>query len=408
MIRIILHKYCLFILAFVFLSTSYAQNKKQQELEERRQELRREIKQINNLLFKGKKEQKSAAVNAEDLNYKVSVRQNLIKITNQQANLLTREINDNQKQITQLRDKLKVLKDEYAAMIVISYKSKSEQSKMMFLMSSTNFQQAYKRLQYIKQFAEHKKKQSEIIKLQTLKLQELNKNLLTQKEDKQQLIADNRLMKDELDKELKEQESLIASIKKNLKTYNSQIRRKQEEADKIDREIQKIIRAAIASSNKKAGKSASSKTFSLTPEDKALAKSFTSNKGKLPWPVEQGVVKMRYGNRPSPIDRTVTIKSNGVRIATNKGEKVRAVFNGTVNSIIVPKNGNITVMIQHGNYFTVYKNLSNILVKKGEKVTTKQEIGEVLTSRSSGETVLSFLVFKGLETQNPSHWVYKM
>jgi len=336
------------------------------------------------------------------------VRQNLIKITNQQANILTREINDNQKQITQLRDKLKVLKEEYAAMIVISYKSKSEQSKMMFLLSSTDFQQAYKRLQYIKQFASYKKKQSEIIKLQTLKLQELNRSLSAQKTDKQQLIENNRVVKDELDKELKEQKSLIASIKRNLSAYNTQIRKKQQEADKIDKEIQKIIRAAMASSNKKAGKSESSKTFSLTPEDRALAQSFTSNKGKLPWPVEEGVVKMRYGNHPSPIDRTVTIKSNGVRIATNKGEKVRTVFNGTVNSIIVPKNGNITVMIQHGNYFTVYKNLSKIYVKKGEKVTTKQDIGEVLTSRSSGETVLSFLVFKGLETQNPSHWVYKM
>ena len=408
MIKMIPLKYYLIFLTLVCLSSTHAQNKKQQELEERRQELRREIKQINNLLFKGEKDQKSAIINAENLDYKVSVRQNLIKITNQQANILTREINDNQKQITQLRDKLKVLKEEYAAMIVISYKSKSEQSKMMFLLSSTDFQQAYKRLQYIKQFASYKKKQSEIIKLQTLKLQELNRSLSAQKTDKQQLIENNRVVKDELDKELKEQKSLIASIKRNLSAYNTQIRKKQQEADKIDKEIQKIIRAAMASSNKKAGKSESSKTFSLTPEDRALAQSFTSNKGKLPWPVEEGVVKMRYGNHPSPIDRTVTIKSNGVRIATNKGEKVRTVFNGTVNSIIVPKNGNITVMIQHGNYFTVYKNLSKIYVKKGEKVTTKQDIGEVLTSRSSGETVLSFLVFKGLETQNPSHWVYKM
>src|SRR5210317_692730 len=158
MIKKIPLKYYLIFLTLVCLSSTHAQNKKQQELEERRQELRREIKQINNLLFKGEKDQKSAIINAENLDYKVSVRQNLIKITNQQANILTREINDNQKQITQLRDKLKVLKEEYAAMIVISYKSKSEQSKMMFLLSSTDFQQAYKRLQYIKQYADYQKK----------------------------------------------------------------------------------------------------------------------------------------------------------------------------------------------------------------------------------------------------------
>lgn len=396
------------LLVFVCMSSTHAQNKKQQELEERRQELLQEIQQFTKLVSKGKKKQKSALTAAEDLDYKVSVRQNLIKLTNQQANLLTREINDNQNRITQLRDKLKVLKEEYAAMIVKSYKSKSEQSKVMFLLASNDFQQAYRRLQYIKQFADYQKKQSEIIKNQTLELQELNKSLVMLKEGKKQLINDNRVAKDELDKELKEQKTLINSIKRNLNAYHAQIRDKQREAEKIDKEILKIIREARVTSNKKAGKSSSSKTFSLTPEDKALADNFTSNKGKLPWPVEEGVVKMRYGNHPSPIDRNVTIKSNGVRIATSSNASVRSVFEGTVNSIIVPKNGNITVMIQHGNYFTIYKNLSKINVKKGDKVRTKQKIGEVLTSKSSGETILSFLVFKGLETQNPAHWVFKM
>ncbi|MBT8265557.1 MAG: peptidoglycan DD-metalloendopeptidase family protein [Bacteroidia bacterium] len=401
-------KYILIILVLLSTVSTYSQNKKQQELEERRQEILKEIQQFSKLVSKGKKDQRSALTAAEDLDYKVSVRQNLIKLTNQQANLLTREINDNQNRITQLRDKLKVLKEEYAAMIVKSYKSKSEQSKVMFLLASNNFQQAYKRLQYIKQFADYQKKQSQIIREQTLELQELNKNLILLKEGKQQLINDNRLAKNELDKELQEQKKLISSIKSNLNAYHSQIKEKQREAERIDKEILKLIREARANSNKKAGKSASSTSFALTPEDKALADNFTSNKGKLPWPVEEGVVKMRFGNHPSPIDRTITIKSNGVRIATNSKASVRAVFEGTVNSVIVPKNGNITVMIQHGNYFTVYKNLSRIFVKKGDKVSTKQKIGEVLTSKSSGETILSFLVFRGLEPQNPSHWVYKM
>jgi septal ring factor EnvC (AmiA/AmiB activator) len=146
----------------------------------------------------------------------------------------------------------------------------------------------------------------------------------------------------------------------------------------------------------------------LTAEDKILAASFTSNKGKLPWPVERGLVKVRYGLQKSPIDRTVPIKSNGVRIVTNKGEKVRAVFEGTVHSILAPKNGNITILIQHGNYFTIYKNLSKIDVQKGDKVITKQQIGEVLTNKASGETSLSFIIWKDGETLNPAYWIYKM
>ena len=399
--------YLLFVLLVCSISLQ-AQSKKQEELESRRQELRREIQQINTLLFQGKKEQKSVLSTVEDLNYKVTVRQNLISITNQQANLLTREINTNQKNITNLRDKLKLLKEEYAAMVVKSYKSKSEQSKVMFLLSSINFQQAYKRLQYIKQYADYQKQRGEEIKVKTIALQELNKDLLKQKKDKQNLIEENRIAKNELAKELKQHEALMNSIKKDLNKYTSQIRTKQKEADKIDKEIEKIIRAAMASSNKKAGKSTSSTTFALTAEDKLLANNFTSNKGKLPWPVEKGVVKLRYGLQRSPIDKNIPIKSNGVRIATNKSEKVRAVFNGTVLSIMTPKNGNNTVLIRHGNYITIYKNLSKIYVNKGDKINTKQNIGEVLTNRASGETILSFVIYKDGKTQNPAHWIYKM
>jgi murein hydrolase activator len=402
------YKLSLLIVLVVFSVTLQAQSKKQQDLENRRQELQQEIQQINTLLFQGKKEQTSVLSRVEDLDYKVTVRQNLISITNQQANLLTREINTNQKNITNLRDKLKLLKEEYAAMVVKSYKSKSEQSKVMFLLSSANFQQAYKRLQYIKQYANYQKKQGEKIKVKTLTLQELNKDLLKQKKDKQKLINENRLAKNELEKELKQHKTLMASIKKDLNKYTSQIRTKQREAEKIDKEIEKIIRNAMASSNKKAGKATSSKTFALTAEDKALAANFTSNKGKLPWPVEKGIVKVRYGTQRSPIDRAIPIKSNGVRIATNKNENVRAVFKGLVMSIITPKNGNNTVLIRHGNYITIYKNLSKIFVEKGDKVITKQVIGEVLTNRASGETILSFVIYKEGKTQNPAHWIFKM
>jgi len=402
------YKSYLLIILLVCGISLQAQSKKQEELENRRQELRREIQQINTLLFQGKKEQKSVLSNVEDLNYKVTVRQNLISITNQQANLLTREINTNQKNITNLRDKLKLLKEEYAAMVVKSYKSKSEQSKVMFLLSSINFQQAYKRLQYIKQYADYQKQRGEEIKVKTIALQELNKDLLKQKKDKQNLIEENRIAKNELAKELKQHEALMNSIKKDLNKYTSQIRTKQKEADKIDKEIEKIIRAAMASSNKKAGKSTSSTTFALTAEDKLLANNFMSNKGKLPWPVEKGVVKLRYGLQRSPIDKNIPINSNGVRIVTNKSEKVRAVFNGTVLSIMTPKNGNNTVLIRHGNYITIYKNLSKIFVNKGDKINTKQNIGEVLTNRASGETILSFVIYKDGKTQNPAHWIYKM
>lgn len=399
------------VLLCLFLSIPIAnsQSGKQKKLEAERLKYQTELKQINALLFSDKKKEKSLVSLVEDLNTKVNVRRNLIKVTNDQANLLTREINANQNEITSLRNQLKELKDSYAKMVVKSYKSKSEQSRVMFLLSSDNFKQAYKRLQYIKQYASYQEEQGELIKGKTLKLQELNTDLLRQKKDKDKLVLENREVKKQLEIELIQQEELMVSIRKNLNTYTSQAKKKQQEINRIDREIDRLIREAIAASNKKAGKTSSpTSRFVLTPEAKALARNFESNKGKLPWPVEKGVVKVKYGKQPSPIDRTVTINSQGVKIATAKDTKVRAVFEGEVSQILVIPNANPVVMIRHGNYITVYKNMSKIYVKKGDKVKTKQEIGEVFTNRSNGETMLGFGVYKDSKTQNPASWLYKM
>jgi septal ring factor EnvC (AmiA/AmiB activator) len=386
----------------------FSQSKKQLQLEEKRRELMQQIRQINTLLFEGKKEQKSAVSIVEDLSFKIKTRNNLIAVTNQQTNLLTRRITNNHEQVSKLRIKIKTLKDDYAQMILKSYKSRQNKNKLMFLLSSSNFQQAYKRLQYVKQYAEYQRLQADLIQQETARIEALNLKLVKQKKEKQNLVNQNRIAKAALNKELLEQQQLIAEIKQNLSKYTLQIRKKQSETEKIDRQIQAIIREAIAASNRKAGKSTTVKTFSLTPEQQQLAANFTSNKGKLPWPVAKGVVKLRYGNNPSPIDPSLTIKSNGVRIATNTGEQVRAVFEGTVYAIMTPKNGNNTVMIRHGNYITVYKNLSKFYVSKGEKVSTKQLIGEVITNKASGDSILSFGIYKDSSTQNPSHWIYKL
>ncbi|GAA4891072.1 peptidoglycan DD-metalloendopeptidase family protein [Flaviramulus aquimarinus] len=389
-------------------SFAFSQNNKQKQLESRRQELRREIQKINELRAENKSKEKSQLSLIEDFNYKINVLSNLIKVTNQQANLLTRQINSNQKKISSLRNELKQLKEDYAAMVVKSYKSKNQQSRIMFLLSSNDFKQAYKRLQYIKQYSDHQKQQGETIKAKTVELQETNANLLKQQEDKKILIAENRVVQKTLEAERKQHQTLMVSIKNNLSLYASQIKQKQREANRIDREINRLIKAAIAKSNKKAGKTTSSKRFALTAEEKVLASNFISNKGKLPWPVEKGFVRLGYGTQPHPIDRSLTIKSNGVRIATEKGAKVRAVFDGEVSEILKMKNVNPIVMIRHGNYLTLYRNLAQVYVKKGDKVRTKQVIGEVFTNPSSGETILSFTLSKGTSTENPASWIYKM
>jgi septal ring factor EnvC (AmiA/AmiB activator) len=398
-----------YILVLFLLQTSFseAQSAKQKSLEAQRVKYQKELKQLNLFLFSNKKQKKSVVSLVEDLNYKVNVRRNLINITNDQANLLTREINTNQNEISSLRNQLTGLKKDYSKMVVKSYKNKSEQSRIMFLLSSDDFKQAYKRLQYIKQYTDYQKSQGDLIKVKTTKLQDLNTDLLRQKKDKDQLIAENRAAKIALEKEIKEQNKLMASIRENLSTYSSKIKKKQQDIAAVDKAINTLIKEAIAASNIKAGKSKSSSNFALTPEAKLISKNFVSNKGKLPWPVIKGVVKMRYGTQRSPIDPSVSIKSNGVQITTEKNAKVRAVFEGEVLAVVTQKRSNPAILIRHGNYITIYRNLLKVYVIKGDKVTAKQEIGEVFTN-NEGETTLGFGVSKEASTENPASWLYQM
>lgn len=400
------------IFSFLFLCSAFAiaQSGKQKELEARRLEIIKEIKQINALLASNKTKEKSQISQIEDLTLKLSVRENLIKVTNQQANLLTREINNNQKQISTNREELKVLKESYSKMLQKAYKNKNKQSRVMFLLSSNNFKQAYKRVQYLNQYADYQKDQANQIKEKTKALQEANINLLAQKEAKSKLIAENKKEQTVLEAERVQHEAIMQSIKKDLNKYTAQIKAKEREAKRIDNQIDKLIKEAIAASNKKAGVKTTSKSnsFALTAEAKALAADFLSNRGKLPWPVEKGFVQLRYGKQPSPVDRSLTINSNGVRISTEKNAKVRAVFNGEVMGILKPRRSNPIVMIKHGNYITTYQNLGKIYVKTGDKVTTKQDIGEVYTNPTTGETILKFRIDKDNHTENPSSWIYKM
>ena len=388
-----------------------AQSSEQRKLEAQKERLQNEIRQINSLLSQQRKERKSVLEELEDLNQKIRVRQELIKVTNQQANLLNRRINANINEISALRDQLKSLKEDYAAMIQKSYKSKSQQSRLMFLLSSDNFQQAFKRLKYMEQYTAYRKEQGEEIVAATERLKSLNEELIVQRKEKQKLIDENKVVQRQLEGELGTQRELVSSIKRKESQYAAQIRRKQKESDEIDRQIDRLIKEAIARSNRenrKKGEKASSTSFALTAEAKVMGANFKENKGKLPWPVEKGVIKMRYGTQPHPVVRSVQIKSNGVRIATEKGSKARSVFKGKVLAVTGYKGGNKAVLIQHGSYISVYNNLSKVFVKEGDVVATKQNIGEVFTNNVTHETLLKFMIYNNNKIDNPSNWIYRM
>ena len=405
---IILNKLTL-LLAFIIVIFSFnqcfAQKSKRLELEARRVQIQKEIKNINEMLFDNKKKKAMVFSDIENLTYKILRKEELVKLTNQQINLLDKEIKLNLTHQLELEIQLKEVKIAYGEMILKSYKTKSGKNRLMFLLSSETFFQAFKRMQYMKQYAAFRKTQAIKITSLTNEFKTANEMLIIKKETKEELLIENRTIQKSLESEKKEISTIAYELRKKEKKYIREIAQKQIQTSKIDKEIEKLIREAIAASNKN---KSNSNSFNLTPEAKALAKKFALNKGKLPWPVLRGVVIQKFGTQPHPVVKTAKIKSNGIVIATAKFEKVRAVFEGTVLSILQFKGSNPTILIQHGNYISAYKNLSKVYVNKGELVSSNQPIGEVFTNNNTGQSTIQFSVFEKTTPLDPLLWILRM
>jgi len=287
------------------------------------------------------------------------------------------------------------------------YTLKAKNGPLQVQIPSKGVLQAYKRIQYLKQYARYRRKQGIAIAEKTTLLQQLNKTLIDEKATKLALVNENRAVQEELQKERNRQQNLIKTLKRKERSLAAQIAEKEKKRKAIDREINRLIREAIAASNKAAGKK-DNKTFQLTPEAKLIATNFQANKGRLPWPLEKGVVIQGFGRQPHPVVKTTTIQSNGVVLATEPSAQVRAVFEGEVMSVIVIKGSNPSVLIRHGNFITLYTNLAKLYVKKGEKVKAKQTIGEVFTNQQTGKTQLQFGIFNNVKALNPKDWVFQM
>ena len=374
---------------------------RQKKLEAQKISLKKEISQINSLIAESKKISKNLADDIEDLQLKISVRDKLININNSQLNNLTNIINNQNDRIDDLEVNLKNLKNEYEKIIYNSYKKRSTQMKLMFLFASENINQAFKRFQYFKQYSKYRKKQADRIVQVQQEIEDNVDSLLISKTQKEKLIEENRDIKQSLTIEKQQQDNLFKGLLKNQKDYAVQIDKKEKQTKLIDNEIQKLIRLAIAESNK----NNNSTNFALTPEGRLISTNFQANRGRLPWPVKEGVIVRRFGTQPHPVVRTTTINSNGISIATSPNAIAYSVFDGEVLSVYGFSGGNPGVLIRHGKYISNYQNLSSIFVKKGDKINANDEIGVVFTNESNGKTILKFNIFNELKPENPIIWL---
>lgn len=362
------------------------------------------MQQINKLLFNEEKREKNILEELSYLNKKIQVRNDLISVINAESKLLQKEVLKNEKKINYLTKKLNDLKSNYGDMIYKSYKSKSQQSRLMFVLSSKNFYQAYKRIAYMKQYANFRKKQGDEIIAQTKIAENLKDSLLLLKKEKDILVTKQKKEKYQIELDQKEKEVLIASIKEKGRSYKRQLQKKLKEERKITAKIDKIIREEIAKANKN---SKNKKEFILSPEAKNLASNFERNKGKLPWPIKEGIITRRFGPQKHPIYPGITVNGTGLHFTTSKESVASSIFNGKVMNILINAEGIKNVLVKHGNYISSYNNLETVYVSKGQEVQTGQALGKIFTNKISKKTKLIFVLYKNTIKLNPESWILK-
>ena len=379
-------------------------NQQQKKLEAQKLSIQNEIKKINILVSENKKKTKSLLDNLEDVELKISVRNKLIDVNNKQSANLSNQIKNKSDRIYDLQIDLKKLKDEYAAIVSNSYKNRSSKVKLMFLFASRDFNQAFSRFQYFKQYSAFRKEQAKTIILTQENIKLLIDTLENDRKKRQLVIDENKKIKIELEGEKLEKNRLFNNLEKTNKNYLADIRRKEIESKLIDNEIEKLIRLAISASN---NNDSSVNNFALTPEGRIISSNFLSNKGQLPWPLKEGVITRRFGTQPHPVVRTTTINSTGIMIATSPNSVVSSIFEGQVLSVYGFKGGNPGILIRHGKYISNYQNLSQVFVKKGDKIKAGEEIGIIFTNNTSGKAVLKFSIFNEVKPENPQNWLSK-
>lgn len=381
------------------LSSVFAQDRA--ELQERKKKLIEEI-QLSNQVLKKTQQDKDLSLNQlKTLKQKISIRSQLIRTMQNEVGLINQEIVLNENHLKSLRNELDTLKVEYANLIQKSYKSSKHFNRLLFLFSAKDFKQAYKRAAYIRQIAQYRKLQAKAIVQKQNEIQVSVLLLEKQRKIKENIIQDKREENNALNQEQTLQSMSLARLSEKEKELNKSLEEKIIQRKKIQKEIERIIAEEL----KKVSKNPNANLFATTPEAIALSNSFTSNKGKLPWPVAKGLIISKYGKQKHPVLSGVTIENNGIEIATESHSACRAIFDGVVSSILQMPNGTKVLMVRHGEYISVYSNLSDSYVDKGDQVSTKQAIGLVFTPTNEEGTVLDFQLWKGAQKLNPQSWI---
>lgn len=427
-------KYLICLLLMAFSLAVYPQKSKA-KLEKQIANLEQEIATANKLLKETSKNKQATLNQVNLLDKKIKQREELVKAYNEQIAVLDDEISKGQSNIKALNGDLKNLRKEYAQMIVFANKNRSHYDKLVFLFSADDFNQAFRRLRYIRQFSDARKTKMDQIASTERRISGEVEASRKAREQQAALLQGEKEQKAALQGEKEDLNTQVKQLKKQEGNLQQDIKNKQKQAQKLQKAIDDIIAEEIRKANERAKKEAEArakaeaeakkkkgnanantkpnvpasgnKNMALTPAEMTLSGNFANNKGRLPWPVEKGYVSSSFGKHASVVSDKVVVTNNGIDIAVSENSQARAVFDGMVVSVNKLTASNTVIIIRHGDYFTVYSNIEEAAVKRGDNVKTKQNLGKIHTNKIEGKTELHFELLKEKDRLNPESWLAK-
>lgn len=395
---ILIRSFLLTFLLIIFLKNEcYGQ--KSVQIQHEQKKIRKEIELIEELINETKEKKNKTSNELKILNRKIELRTEYIKNLNKELLEIETNIFENTKLIGSLENDLINIKKEYARLIYNAYKNRDRENYLLYILSSNSFNQAYKRIKYIQLYMAYKKRQVNLIRAYEKVIRKKNEELAQNKQNRESLLAEREkeLLNNLTEKE--ERKKIIISLQEKEKDLREEVKKKKAIADKLQSELERIIAEER--------KGAKSIYETLTPAEKLISGNFERNKGKLPWPTNQGIITGRFGIQQHPVLKNVKIRNDGIFISTVENEDARAIYDGVVSKIFSLPGSNFAVIIKHGNYYTLYHNLDEVYVKEGEIVKTKEKIGRIYTDKSKNETVLQFQVWREMERNDPEIWLSK-
>jgi murein hydrolase activator len=401
-------KHILFILALVCLPGLLFAQKTKKELENKKKKLQEDIEYLNKLLEKTTNSKESSLGVLMTVNQKINLQVEVIETFTKEIDILNVQIKASKDSIDAMEVRLSDLKKEYARMVVDAYKTEKGYNKLSFIFASKDFEQAALRMRYVQEYQEYRHRQALIIDSTSKEVGKKVARLEKKKEEKKQLLDNVQSERNTLDAEKKDQQKIYDQLRGKEKQLKRELAEKQKASQKLDASIKKLIEEEIRKSNASTKtKKTDSKTLELklTPEAKELSDNFENNKGKLPWPVVEGVIFRPFGNySPMP---GITMTNNGIDIATTKGAIARAIFDGTVSVVTEDPSLGKIIIIKHGQFYSVYVHLKEVFVKAGDKVKIKQTLGTIIYDEQNQMADLELEIWKGQNKLDPQDWLFK-